>query len=935
MKTRIVFLFASLLGLCLFVGSAAQADAPGLTFVVSVNSDGEPADNNSYANDISGNGRYVVFGSFASNLINPSPGYWDLLYVRDNQTGQIDLVSVRDDRSIVQNGAEQPTISGDGRYVAFLSDDPWLMPEANYTRQVYVRDRVAGTNAIASVSNTGEPGDNAATGAEIAANGRYVVFASEATNLAPHDSDYLSDVFVHDLQTGQTARVSEAPDGTPGDGPSGNARISDDGNIIVYTSSATNLVAGDTNGEFDIFIYDRPADRTTRVEIAQHSALGIPGDPAVSGNGRYVAFSTSLGTLTGEEDGARWDVFVYDRQGGAIERVSLDSEDNVPPVGEDSYAPEISYDGRYISFVSTGQLTAEETIPSWPYAYLRDRVAGTTELISVGVNGASSVETYQEDASPLSADGRFVVFRSNWPTVVGEDYGGDGVYVRDRAPETTSFAIAGIVHAPGGGPLAGVTVGDGQGHETTTGANGAFTLTGVASGIYRLSAQKAGYAFEPLVDYVTVPPNPTTSITFQARVAYDISGHVVDPEGYGLYGVVLALSNGDMASTNSDGDYRFEDVAPGDYTLTPAHDIYNFTPAERQFSLSTDLAGQDFTTYVKESSVSGTIVDQDGAPLAGVTVEVSGSDTATTTTDAAGYYAFSGLTMSYGLAVRPTLDNYRFEPEYEPINLPADLTDINFTGISLAVETVYVSTAEGGKIGGLAFGAADILAYDLAGGGWSLYFDGSDVGLTHNVNNFALRADGSILLTLAQAQNVSGVGVASPHDVLLFRPTALGGNTAGTLEMYFDGSDVGLSTAGERIDALTEWQYSLLLSTRGRAMVPSWGETLTARDDDLLIFNGFSLGWDTDGLWQRLGDFQSYPTDMMKENVTGVAYDPLTGIQYLSFATMFNIDGVGGRPGTIIGLRYNAESNGFDAFRLWDARAAGLTVAMDGLEVGR
>lgn len=904
----------------------------GLTFKVSVTSQGDPADNNSFESDISADGRYVAFRSGAGNFQDPIYyGYGSRIYVRDNTTGQIEPATVRYDGSIPDFGAQYPSLSADGRLLAFQSRDEAITPESTYyTERIYVRDLDADVNYMVSVASDGALADGDCVKPDMSASGRFVVFTCIATNLAPNDNNWLSDVFIHDRETGETERVSVAPDGSDANGESYDASVSDDGNFVAFWSIASNLVDGDTNETWDAFVYDRQAGQTTRVSVGAGGAQASGTGGSISGDGRYVAFASSSGVLTGLADGERTEVFVYDRQTGATERVSLDSAGAPPPAGTESSRPRISPDGRYVTFASNAPLTPEA--PDFPFhhAYLRDRVAGTTEMVSLGPNGAATVDTYPPEPSPLSADGRFVAFTSPNEAVVG-DTPGDDVFVRDRAPMATAFTVSGVVYSPDGQPVAGVTVSNGQGDEATTGADGIFTFAGLPSGTYLLTPRKVGLAFTSVSDYATVPPDSDETV-FQSREAYDITGRIVNADGYGLSWTQVDLSDGQQTVTDNDGYYRFEDVDPGAHTITPVHEDYDFTPPARDVTLGPDATDQDFTASFKLSSISGTILDQDGAPLPGVTLSITGYGyDVSVLTNADGFYQFTDLPLD-NASVRPELAGYRFEPEYEIVYLPADLTDVNFTGISLAVEIVYVSTAVSGRIGPLWYDGTDILAYDIDSSAWSLYFDGSDVGLARNVNNFAFQEDGNILLTLALPQWVAGVGLVQPHDILLFRPTALGPQTAGALEMYMDGSDVGLTTPAEHLDALGVERVSLLTSILGNGQLAGFSQQLAARNDDILITYLWTTGWQTEGFSQRYRDLAGFP-NMAAENITGLAGDPLTGSIYVSFDSGFNVGGVVGKAGTIVELIYDAGT--YAPHWFWDARQAGLVGFMDGFEIGR
>ncbi len=257
----------------------------GVTELVSVASGGTPANGLSVEPSISADGRYVAFRSFASNLVTGNTNTGTCagsgqttgsdIYVHDRQTGTTELVSVGIGGS--QDGCSYgPSISGDGRYVAFTSTDTTLIPvDGNGARDVFVRDRLTGTTERVSVSSDGAEGTcglsscvKNSENAQITADGRYVVYMSWAWNLDPQDTNQTGDIFVHDRNTGATGRVSIATNGTQGNSTSGpnvtpsggfGPAISGDGRIIEFDSFASNWVPGDPNPKFytDVFMRDR------------------------------------------------------------------------------------------------------------------------------------------------------------------------------------------------------------------------------------------------------------------------------------------------------------------------------------------------------------------------------------------------------------------------------------------------------------------------------------------------------------------------------------------------------------------------------------------------------------------------------------------------------------------------------------------------------
>jgi Tol biopolymer transport system component len=179
--------------------------------------------------------------------------------VRDRRTGTTSLVSVFGTGEQANHDSHSPAISADGRYVAFLAWplNPPVDPDTDDLRDAFVRDRWTGTTSLMSVSGTGEPANSNSYFPAISADGRYVTFVSWASNLVPGDTNDTDDVFVHDRRTGTTSRVSVSGTGEQATGDSRDPAISADGRYVAFGSAASNLVPGDTNDAADVFVRDR------------------------------------------------------------------------------------------------------------------------------------------------------------------------------------------------------------------------------------------------------------------------------------------------------------------------------------------------------------------------------------------------------------------------------------------------------------------------------------------------------------------------------------------------------------------------------------------------------------------------------------------------------------------------------------------------------
>lgn len=287
---------------------------------VSVASDGSQGTVGGYASSISGDGRYMVISSASSNLVEgDNNGYADV-FVHDVWAGQTTRISVASDGSQGNGSSGGGSISADGRFVAFGSYASNLVSDDTKGYfDVFVHDRATDQTMRLSVASDGSEGDGASGvyRIQISANGRYVAFDSDASNLVQGDTNSTIDIFVHDRKTGRIKRVSVASDGMQANGGSYYADISANGQFVVFQSDASNLVAGDTNALADIFVHDRQTGDTTRVSVASD---GTQADnrsqiPSISGNGGYVAFESDASNLASGDTNGQKDIFVHDRLG--------------------------------------------------------------------------------------------------------------------------------------------------------------------------------------------------------------------------------------------------------------------------------------------------------------------------------------------------------------------------------------------------------------------------------------------------------------------------------------------------------------------------------------------------------------------------------------------------------------------------------------------
>jgi Tol biopolymer transport system component len=325
-------------------------------------------------------------------------------------------------------------ISAHGRYVVFPSAADLAPGDTNGAVDAFVFDRLRHVTTRVSVGTHGEQGNGDTFLNEISASGTRVAFSSLASNLVADDTNGVADVFVRDLRTGVTSRISVATGGGQADGGSGNVALSADGRFVAFDSYATNLVPGDTNGSDDIFVHDTRTGVTTRVSVASdgsqasHFSPQYPGvlgsfEPALSADGRYVAFTSTATDLVPNDTDDVADVFVHDMRTGVTTRVSVAadgsqaSRSSTGPLG--STVPAISADGRYVAFLSDSANLVPGDGNRVADAFEHDRRTGATWRVSVATDGTgANSESY---APRISGDGRYVTFLSGATNLVRHD----------------------------------------------------------------------------------------------------------------------------------------------------------------------------------------------------------------------------------------------------------------------------------------------------------------------------------------------------------------------------------------------------------------------------------------------------------------------------------------------------------------------------------
>ena len=405
------------IGLILLPTAAA---ASGSTTRMSIAGGGAQADGRSFVPAISSDGRFSTFYSDASNLVPGDANRARDVFVRDRQTGETTRVSVDSAGAEANDDSFEPAISADGRFVAFSSSATNLVAgDSNEVNDVFVRDRQANTTTRVSIGLAGANANGGSDSPSISGDGRRVAFTSAATNLVDGDTNNQRDAFVFDRQTGVTTRASLSFTGEQPILDSFTPELSADGRFLAFTSFASNLVTFDDNEGSDVFVRDLQANTTTRVS-EYTGGFQVDGDsqrPSISADGRYVAFDSDAWNLVWGDTNDVFDVFVHDRLTGVTTRVSVD--DSGLQSDGSSFRPTLSGDGRYVAYYSEASNLVSGDTNGAADVILFDRRSGATRRVSVAGGGGEANGDSERPA--LSGSGRLVIFESDASNLVSGD----------------------------------------------------------------------------------------------------------------------------------------------------------------------------------------------------------------------------------------------------------------------------------------------------------------------------------------------------------------------------------------------------------------------------------------------------------------------------------------------------------------------------------
>jgi Ca2+-binding RTX toxin-like protein len=440
---------------------------------VSVDSAGNQANNLSLIPSISADGRFVAFSSRASNLVSGDTNNSDDIFVRDLSTNTTTRASVDSAGNQGNGGSASPSISADGRFVGFTSGASNIVPgDTNNRSDIFVRDLLTNTTTRVSVDSAGNQGNGGFLLGffipSISADGRFVAFESFVPNLVPGDTNDSADIFVRDTLTNTTTRVSLDSAGNQGNGGSfggsSDPSISANGRFVAFASEASNLVPGDTNASDDIFVRDLSTNTTTRVSVsgASNPGNGDSSNPSISADGRFVTFSSKASNLVPGDTNNKEDIFVRDLSTNTTTNISVSGAGNQG--NGDSGFSSISADGRFVAFLSEASNLVPGDTNNKEDIFVRDLSTNTT--IRVSISDAGNEGNGLSYIPSISADGRFVAFSSDADNLVPGDTNSRDIFVANLTN------TPGVINTPGN------NINGTPGNDNLTGTNGSDNING-------------------------------------------------------------------------------------------------------------------------------------------------------------------------------------------------------------------------------------------------------------------------------------------------------------------------------------------------------------------------------------------------------------------------------------------------------------------------
>lgn len=409
------------------VSMPSFATVPGVNAAMDVNTSSNSPNGPSAHPSVSQDGRFVAFRSNATDLVSPSTT-GQQLFVRDRLNGTTELISKSTSGTEGNSNSQFSKISEDGRYVVFESYATNLVTgDTNNKIDIFVRDRHLGTTTLASKNASGTIGNNHSYYSDISADGKYVVFYSTATNLVSSPIVTQAHTYLKNMQTGAVTLISKNSSGQEANTGGGIPRISCEGRFVTFDSMSNNLTSGDTynptKSKTRVYIVDM-LNATIDPQYIRGSADGSSSSASISCNGNYITFTSSSTNLVTGDTNAKDDVFKYDRINDTITLVSVDSSGNQANQHSNTqtYGSSISNDGKYITFTSGATNLVTGDTNAVDDVFLRNTQASTTELVSRDSGGTFGNSFSWNSA--ISSDGKYITYWSGATNLIS-GYTGD------------------------------------------------------------------------------------------------------------------------------------------------------------------------------------------------------------------------------------------------------------------------------------------------------------------------------------------------------------------------------------------------------------------------------------------------------------------------------------------------------------------------------
>ena len=459
--------------------------------------------------------------------------------------GLTERISFNSSGNQVLQDCSNPQVSGDGRYIAYATVEALLPADTSGVEDVYVLDRVTNDLVCASTTPTGAFGTGASSAPAISNDGRWVVFETTSSDLVAGDFNFAADILLKDLQSGALGRISAAiGDPLAAAGASTEPAISEDGKFIAFQSSAVNLVGGDLNGAWDVFVRDLGANTMTRASVGfAGEGNGSSRRPSISADGRRVCFQSEAWNLVPGDGNFTSDVFVRDL--GAGTTTLLSRAPGGAPGNGFSFWPSLSADGQRAVFMSDASDLAAGDANGSTDVFAVSLVSGKATLVSASTTGQSGNAASSQ--AVISADGTHAVFRSNASDLVLKNSPFADIYMRRLdTPQTWLISrrsgLGSLAdqasHLPGvsrdGSVVAFESDATNLDSTDTNGVRDIYVRTVLEDPLVYCNSTPTSDGCLPQMDFVGIP-SATAATGFELR-AKNVSGNKTSMLFYGLAG---------------------------------------------------------------------------------------------------------------------------------------------------------------------------------------------------------------------------------------------------------------------------------------------------------------------------------------------------------------------------------------------------------------